>query len=107
MGDGVSLRVRVGAGGVLEPERPEITVTTDGPYQVTGDVWITPKRAVLSGLGEPLTWASEDPLPHESPTYLCRCGQSASSVSVSSPSAPTWTSVTSEKSGPPSIAATE
>jgi CDGSH-type Zn-finger protein/nitrite reductase/ring-hydroxylating ferredoxin subunit len=31
---------------------------------------------VLSDLGEPLTWASAEPLPHESPVFLCRCGQS-------------------------------
>lgn len=61
----------------MEQTRPEITVTVNGPYQVTGDVSITPKRKVLSGLGEPLTWASSEPLPHKSPTDLCRCGQSS------------------------------
>jgi CDGSH-type Zn-finger protein/nucleotide-binding universal stress UspA family protein len=62
----------------VERTRPEITVTPNGPYEVSGDLPITPKRAVLSTQGEPLTWATEDRLPHDSPTFLCRCGRSES-----------------------------
>lgn len=60
----------------MDADQPRITVTTDGPYRVEGDLPLTPKRMVLSALGEPLTWASGPDLPHDSPTYLCRCGQS-------------------------------
>jgi CDGSH-type Zn-finger protein len=56
---------------------PEITVTPDGPYEVAGDLPIAPKRVVTSEAGEPLTWARGDDLPHDSPTLLCRCGQSS------------------------------
>ena len=38
---------------------------------------ITPKRILRSKDGESLTWATEEPLPHDTPTSLCRCGQSS------------------------------
>ena len=60
----------------MSDEGSRITVTTDGPYEVSGDLSITPKRIIRSPEGESLAWATSDPLPHESPTYLCRCGQS-------------------------------
>ncbi|MEA1903235.1 MAG: CDGSH iron-sulfur domain-containing protein [Actinomycetota bacterium] len=62
----------------MEKNRPRITVTPDGPYELVGEVPITPKRMVLSDLGEPLTWATYEELPHPSPVFLCRCGQSGS-----------------------------
>jgi CDGSH-type Zn-finger protein/nucleotide-binding universal stress UspA family protein/nitrite reductase/ring-hydroxylating ferredoxin subunit len=55
---------------------PEIKITPNGPYQINAELPITPKRKVLSDQGEPLTWATEDPIPHDTPTWLCRCGQS-------------------------------
>lgn len=55
---------------------PEIMVTPNGPYEVAGDLSISPKRVVASERGEPLTWATGDELPHGSSTRLCRCGQS-------------------------------
>jgi CDGSH-type Zn-finger protein/nitrite reductase/ring-hydroxylating ferredoxin subunit len=55
---------------------PQVSITPDGPFEIEGDLPITPKRMVVSELGEPLTWATDDPLPHDSPTRLCRCGQS-------------------------------
>jgi CDGSH-type Zn-finger protein/nitrite reductase/ring-hydroxylating ferredoxin subunit len=61
----------------LDTIRPEIVVTPNGPYEVTGDLAITPKRMVLSNQDEPLTWATEGRLPSGSPTFLCRCGQSS------------------------------
>jgi len=54
-----------------------IDITRDGPYEVSGDLPITPKRVVTSEADEPLTWARGDDLPHDSPTLLCRCGQSS------------------------------
>lgn len=57
--------------------RPEIEVTLNGPYKVSGDVSITAKRMVLSDLGDPVTWATDDTLPHDSPVLLCRCGRSS------------------------------
>jgi CDGSH-type Zn-finger protein/nitrite reductase/ring-hydroxylating ferredoxin subunit len=57
-------------------QRPEIAVTKDGPYEVSGDLPIIPKRIVTSERGEPVAWATDPELPHETPTSLCRCGQS-------------------------------
>ncbi len=54
----------------------DIVVTRNGPYEVRADVPITPKHIVRSGLGEPETWAVDEPI-NKSPTFwLCRCGQS-------------------------------
>lgn len=60
----------------MDDNRPEIEVTSNGPYKVSGDIAITAKRMVLSDLGDPVTWATEDTVPHDSPVYLCRCGRS-------------------------------
>jgi len=61
----------------MEKNRPEIEVTVNGPYKVSGDVAITPKRMVLSTLGDPVTWATGSTLPHDSLlVLLCRCGRS-------------------------------
>ena len=60
----------------MDTSLPQIVVTPNGPYEVSGDVPITPKRTIVSEQGEPLTWSTSDPLAHESPTFLCRCGQS-------------------------------
>ena len=56
--------------------RPEIVVTKDGPYEVDGDLPIIPKRMVTSERGEPVAWATDPELPHETPASLCRCGHS-------------------------------
>ncbi len=57
---------------------PEIAVTENGPYEVSGDIPISPKRIVTSERGESLTWAANGAaLPHKSPVWLCRCGQSS------------------------------
>lgn len=60
----------------METNRPEIEVTVNGPYEVSGDIAITAKRMVLSDLGDPVTWATDDTLSHDSPVFLCRCGRS-------------------------------
>ncbi len=56
---------------------PDIKITSNGPYQINADLPITPKRIVRSPEGDPLTWATDEPLPHDTPTWLCRCGQSS------------------------------
>ncbi|MFV1960957.1 MAG: CDGSH iron-sulfur domain-containing protein, partial [Acidimicrobiia bacterium] len=62
----------------MDKTRPEIVVTPNGPYEVSGDVPITPKRVVASSQDEPLTWAADGTPPEtDSPTFLCRCGQSS------------------------------
>lgn len=61
----------------MDTNRPEIKVTRNGPYEVTGDIPLTPKHKVLSDQGEPLTWATEPPLSHDTPFWLCRCGHSS------------------------------
>jgi CDGSH-type Zn-finger protein/nitrite reductase/ring-hydroxylating ferredoxin subunit len=60
----------------VESSRSEIAVTVDGPYEVSGDIPVVPKRIIRSEEGESLAWATGTALPHEDPTYLCRCGQS-------------------------------
>ena len=60
----------------MDTAKPRIRVTRNGPYEVTGDIALTPKRMVLSENGDPLTWSTEQPLPHATPFWLCRCGHS-------------------------------
>ncbi len=60
----------------MSPE-PEIQVTKDGPYQVTGDLPIVPKRIIRSEYGEPISWETDAPLDHPPSYRLCRCGQSS------------------------------
>jgi CDGSH-type Zn-finger protein/nitrite reductase/ring-hydroxylating ferredoxin subunit len=60
----------------MDTAQPRIKVTKDGPYEVTGDIALTPKRMVLSENGEPLTWSTGPPIPHATPFWLCRCGHS-------------------------------
>jgi CDGSH-type Zn-finger protein/nitrite reductase/ring-hydroxylating ferredoxin subunit len=55
---------------------PEIEITENGPYKVSGDIPITAKHMVRSDLGEPTTWATDETLPHDDPVWLCRCGRS-------------------------------
>lgn len=57
-------------------DSPEIQVTKNGPYQVNADLPITPRRVVCSERGEPLTSITEPALPHDTPTWICRCGHS-------------------------------
>lgn len=58
-----------------EPD-PEITVTENGPYRLSADLPIIPKRMVTTERGEPIAWATDPEIPHNTPTRLCRCGQS-------------------------------
>jgi CDGSH-type Zn-finger protein len=56
--------------------RPNIEVIAHGPYEVTGDVSLNPRRVVRSNQDEPIAWKTEEALPHPTTYYLCRCGQS-------------------------------
>jgi CDGSH-type Zn-finger protein/nitrite reductase/ring-hydroxylating ferredoxin subunit len=56
---------------------PDIKITANGPYQINTALPIRPKRIIRSPEGDPLTWATDEPLPHDTPTWLCRCGQSS------------------------------
>ncbi|HSM02454.1 MAG TPA: CDGSH iron-sulfur domain-containing protein [Acidimicrobiia bacterium] len=55
---------------------PEISITEDGPYVVSADLPIVPKRIVRTERGEAVAWATDPELPHETPVRLCRCGHS-------------------------------
>jgi len=63
-------------GGQVERVQPTIVIAADGPYKVTVNLPITPKRVVVTEHGEPLTWKTTEELSHDPPTLLCRCGQS-------------------------------
>ncbi|MEX1208458.1 MAG: CDGSH iron-sulfur domain-containing protein [Acidimicrobiia bacterium] len=56
--------------------QPEIVVTENGPYEVRASLPLVPKRIVRTAAGDPVAWATDPELPHETPTWLCRCGQS-------------------------------
>lgn len=57
-------------------DTPDIQVTKNGPYQINAELPITPRRVVASERGEPLTSITEPALPHDTPTWICRCGHS-------------------------------
>lgn len=52
-----------------------ISVTTNGPYLVTGDLPITRRRPVVSEYGEPMTWQTMSAIEAPDTVALCRCGQ--------------------------------
>lgn len=60
----------------MEQKPPRIEILENGPYVVSGELPIIPKRAMVSEEGEPLTWATSDALPSSRPIHLCRCGHS-------------------------------
>ena len=58
-------------------ERPaQIEILAHGPYEVTGNVPLRPRRVVRTAQGEALTWTAEEPIEHTETYYLCRCGKS-------------------------------
>lgn len=61
----------------MEGAGPEVEVTLNGPYTVSGDVPIRPKCPVVSEHGEPLAWQTVDSAVQGRTTDLCRCGHSA------------------------------
>jgi len=54
----------------------KITVESNGPYRVQGDIPLVRKSPVMSEHGEPLTWKKGDEIRAPSVFFLCRCGQS-------------------------------
>ncbi|GAC1319870.1 MAG: CDGSH iron-sulfur domain-containing protein [Acidimicrobiales bacterium] len=56
---------------------PEITVTPNGPYLVSGDLPVVRRRIVTSEHGEPLVWQTTTTVDTPARTALCRCGGSA------------------------------
>jgi CDGSH-type Zn-finger protein len=54
-----------------------ISVTTNGPYLVTGGLPITRRRPVVSEHGEPMTWQTMSAIEAPDTVALCRCGQSS------------------------------
>ncbi|MEM8619773.1 MAG: CDGSH iron-sulfur domain-containing protein [Actinomycetota bacterium] len=61
---------------MTDARAPHIEVQPHGPYEVTGDIPLRPRRAVTSPTGRPITWQTGEELPHEATYYLCRCGAS-------------------------------
>jgi CDGSH-type Zn-finger protein len=55
---------------------PHIDVIADGPYEVTGNIPVRPRRSVTTQNGEPVAWSIEDEVAHDETYRLCRCGQS-------------------------------
>ncbi len=55
----------------------DIVIGRNGPYEVRTALPLTPKHIVRSPLGEPETWAVDEPIPTVAPYRLCRCGQSS------------------------------
>lgn len=60
----------------MEPREPHVEVLAHGPYEVTGDVKLRPRRVIRSERGEALTYRAEDEIAHGETYYLCRCGRS-------------------------------
>ncbi len=54
----------------------KITVESNGPYRVQGDIPLVRKSPIMSEHGEPLTWKKEEQIRAPSVFFLCRCGQS-------------------------------
>ncbi len=54
----------------------KITIETNGPLIVQGNVPLVRKTQVVSEYGEPLTWKKDETLQTSGEYRLCRCGQS-------------------------------
>lgn len=63
---------------IVPGPKPEaqITVTSNGPYVVTGAVPLATLTILADGDGGSETWATGDPFPAQAKYALCRCGQS-------------------------------
>ena len=57
-------------------EEMRITVTTNGPYRVTGSVPLVPRTIVTDEEGFSVEWGEGEPLTTEATYELCRCGAS-------------------------------
>jgi len=56
---------------------PEIQVTPNGPYRVTGGVPLVRMRPVVNAEGVKVDWERGSELPGDGVVELCRCGRSA------------------------------
>ncbi len=56
------------------PEEMRITVTTNGPYRVTGSVPLVPRTIVTDEEGFSVEWGEGEPFTTEATYELCRCG---------------------------------
>ena len=56
------------------PEEMRITVTTNGPYRVTGSVPLVPRTIVTDEEGLSVEWGEGEPFTTEATYELCRCG---------------------------------
>ena len=55
-------------------EEMRITVTTNGPYRVTGSVPLVPRTIVTDEEGFSVEWGEGEPFTTEATYELCRCG---------------------------------
>lgn len=55
---------------------PNIKVTKNGPYLVTGGVPISVQEIVVDDAGESVAWRETSRLPERASCALCRCGES-------------------------------
>jgi len=59
-----------------EKHGPKITVTKDGPYQVSGSIPLAKEIIISDSEKMPLRWERGKQLPAQETVYLCRCGHS-------------------------------
>jgi len=64
-------------GEIKTPQAKKITVQSDGPYRIEGEIPLVRKTQVVSEFGDPLTWKKEETLPTHGTYELCRCGGSS------------------------------
>ncbi len=55
---------------------PHIEIQPHGPYEVTGNLPIRPRRVVRTEEGEAIAWTFDDEIEHPETYLLCRCGES-------------------------------
>ena len=60
----------------MKPSEAKIEILAHGPYEVTGDPALRPRRVVRTERGEALTYRAEQEIAHSETYYLCRCGKS-------------------------------
>ncbi len=60
----------------VESEETRIEILAHGPYEVTGNAALRPRRVVRTERGEALTYRAEAEIEHSGTYYLCRCGHS-------------------------------
>jgi CDGSH-type Zn-finger protein len=58
------------------PSDPEVRVTADGPYEIRG-VPLVRTAQVETEFGEPVDWATDEPIATGRRAVLCRCGRSS------------------------------